>query len=595
MTKKHFNKQTILTIVLIAVVTSLVYANSLKNSFVWDDFMLIVNNNFIKSWRNFPYIFNKSYIAPRSDYLDFETLRTFDSSGEISYRPVCTLSFFIDYSLWKLSPFGYHLINLLLHICNAVLLYFFVGLLSKNSKLALLTSLLFALHPVNSEAVANIHFREELLAFLFFLSSFILFVTSSRYAARRRILQYSASLVLFLFSLFSKEMSVTLPLMLILYDYFFIQKNLKNCLSQSLPRYTGYILILLFYLWVQFFVMVNIGNITASYPGGSFYTNTLTMCKVFATYIYWLVVPVNIYATLPNEPNLIANSLFDSGVLLSVFLIIICLVIVVKTYKVSKRICFSMLWFLITLLPVSNIVPITNHIAARYLYIPSAGFCFLTAMLLVNLPGISTSFISKPFLGKLTRIAVVGILVSYGIFTIKRNYIWRDNSAILREMVEYHPNSNIPHKYLGKYFLQTDNLDKAANEFTQAITLAPHDASAHNDLGVCYYKQGKPGKAADEFRQAIKLNPNLANAYDNLGIVSAVKGAYAESIKYFEQSLRIEPRNLKIYYNLGRAYYKMGKLDKARKMWLKALEINPRYKNVQIQLERLQQLNQQAE
>lgn len=149
-------------IILIVILTSLVYANSLKNSFVRDDHIVIVNNDFVKSWKNFPLIFTGDYLTPISE---IKHLGTRDiGSGETTYRPVVTISYFIDYSLWKLNPFGYHLTNLLLHIFNAILLYVFINLIAKNKKVALLTSLLFTLHPANSEAVNGIAFREDLLA-----------------------------------------------------------------------------------------------------------------------------------------------------------------------------------------------------------------------------------------------------------------------------------------------------------------------------------------------------------------------------------------------------------------------------------------------
>ncbi len=138
-----------LAIILIIFITALVYANSLKNSFVWDDYVVIVDNNFVKSWKNFPAIFRKSYLSPFIKSGSYFFVDSSIGSGETSYRPVVTLSYFFDYSLWRLNAFGYHLTNLLLHITNAVLLYFLINLIAKNKKIALLSSLLFALHPAN--------------------------------------------------------------------------------------------------------------------------------------------------------------------------------------------------------------------------------------------------------------------------------------------------------------------------------------------------------------------------------------------------------------------------------------------------------------
>jgi len=119
-----------LAIILIVLSVMLIYANSLKNSFVWDDAIVIAENSFVKSWKNFPAIFSKAYLTPFSqiEYLGINSA----GSGETSYRPVVTLSYFIDYSIWKLNPFGYHLTNILLHIFNVILLFFLAGLITKN-------------------------------------------------------------------------------------------------------------------------------------------------------------------------------------------------------------------------------------------------------------------------------------------------------------------------------------------------------------------------------------------------------------------------------------------------------------------------------
>ena len=164
MIKKIINKivNTKYVIILLVVITALAYANSLKNDFVWDDYLVIVDNNFVKTWNNFPAVFNKTYLTS-SDSLKSPNLT---GSGETTYRPAVTISYFIDYHFWKLNPFGYHLSNLLLHLTNVILLYLCVYLLLNNRYIAVLAALFFAIHPVNAEAVNVVSFREDLLMFL---------------------------------------------------------------------------------------------------------------------------------------------------------------------------------------------------------------------------------------------------------------------------------------------------------------------------------------------------------------------------------------------------------------------------------------------
>ncbi len=531
-----------LAIILIIFITALVYANSLKNSFVWDDYVVIVDNNFVKSWKNFPTIFSKSYLSPFIKKGGYFFVDSSIGSGETSYRPIVTLSYFFDYSLWKLNAFGYHFTNLLLHITNAVLLYFLIILIVKNKKVALFSSLLFALHPVNSEAVNVISFREDLLVLMFYLSSFILYIKLNSSFGRKKIYLYIFSLILFFLALFSKEMAISLPLILILYDYFFVFKEkLKGILGRFKSYYLGYIIILLFYLWVRFFVIVNITEPPVEYPGGNFYSNILTMSKVIATYIKWIFLPINIPAIIPDQPYLISNSLFDFWVLFSMALVITCFLTAIKIYKSSKEFSFAIFWFFITLLPVSNILPISNYIASRYLYIPLVGFCFLVAVSLVKPLILKTPSLSLKLSQKLTRDTVIILLVFYSIFTFIRNIAWKNNTVFLLEMVERYPNN----------------------------------ALVHFDLGTCFKNSGLLDKAINEYKMATILNPELVEAYNNLAIIFGDREQYKEAIDCFRQVIKIDPKNLQAYDNLAITYAGIKKWEEARKTWETALEINP--------------------
>jgi len=552
MKNKIFNPK--LAIILIVFLTGLIYANSLKNSFVRDDYLVIVNNSFIKSWGNLPTIFSKSYLTP---YVKIGCCFFPDSgigSGETSYRPIVTLSYFIDYSIWKLNPFGYHFNNLILHILNAILLFMFIDLTIRNKKIALLASLFFALHPVNSEAVNVVSFREDLLVLMFFLSALILYIKLDNLSGIKKSCFYILSLVSFLLALFSKEMAITLPALLILYDYYFVfHGKAKELFSRFKTRYIGYIVVLLFYILVRFAVMVNTSEPAAEYPGGSFYTNILTIPRVFAAYIKWFLFPVAIHATLPGNSSLISYSFFDPRVLLSVALIITCIIAAIKIRKASKEISFSIFWVFVTLLPVSNIWPLSDYMAGRYLYIPSAGFCFLVAVLLFRLNTLKVFAVSPNFLKRFAKGTVVILIIFYSIFTIIRNRVWRNDTSLWLELVKNYPNNGL----------------------------------AHSNLGGSFKKSGLIDKAIAEYKIAITLNPQLAGAYNQLGVIFGEKERYSESITYFKKSIKVDPNYLQAYDNLAVTYARIKKWEAARKTWEKALEINPQYEAAKDNLKEL--------
>ena len=195
-----------IAVIVLALVTFILFSNSLNNSFIWDDEKLIVQNKFIRSLKHIPLLFTVRY-------KDYHHL----AKGQ--YRPVRTVTFSLDHFLWKTEPFGYHLTNVLLHVLNVILVYFLLyGLAGPESRksarflsLPFVTALLFATHPIHTESVNWVKNRSDLLALLFFLVSFLLFIKRTPHTSREKNLNvffYGASLLAFVLSLLSKEMAL---------------------------------------------------------------------------------------------------------------------------------------------------------------------------------------------------------------------------------------------------------------------------------------------------------------------------------------------------------------------------------------------------
>ena len=587
-------------ILLIIFVTSLVYTNSLKNPFFLDDKYLIVDNHFIKSWKNFGAIFTKSYLTPPSDIQYITKGIGNAGSGESSYRPIATISHMIDYSLWKLNPFGHHLTNLILHIFNGILLYFFIGLIVKNRRVAILTALLFAVHPVTTEAVNIVTFREDLLCFLFYISSFILFIEIDNYKSKRKIYCYSLSLIFFLLALFSKEMAITLPFILILYEYFFVfQTEPRRFLKTLKYRYSyiGYILVLLFYIWVWLSLGYKSDNLyfldLTTYLGGSFYTNILIMIRVVAYYIKWLFLPINIYVTMGNNLPIL-YSLFNPMVLLSLSVVTICLITAIKLHKTSKEISFAILWFFITLIPV---LPIFNYVACRYLYIPVVGFCFFVSVLLFKLYRLKIFSVQPDIFQKWIRYTAVTLLIFYSVFTMIRNLSFKNAITLSLETVQHQPNTAKAHFWVGCSFDAVGAVDMAITKYKQAIILNPTSAKVYNNLGICYHKKGLLDKAIKTYKKAIESNPASILPYFNISRTYREKKMYKESINSHAQLLVQEhtplhvviPLHAVVYEELGLTYLCMKDFKNAEKIWQKSLELNPENENLQYNLKILKE------
>jgi len=575
-----------IAVAVLVCATMLVYAGSLKNSFVCDDASVIAENDFVKSWTNFPRLFDKSYLTKARD-LDYVGERDI-GSGELSYRPVVTLSYFADYAVWKLNPAGYHLVNIILHICNSIVLFMLIRRIAGNTRIALLTALFFALHPVNAEAVAVISFREDLFVFLFSISALILYIKSREAGGGRAAVFYGLSLCMFLCALFSKESAIIFPVVLLCYDRFFntIQGNFSAHFKKYYP---GYVCILLFYAAVRFILINNADEPIAAHLAAGLYTNLFTMFKVFAAYIQWFLLPFNIHPTLPDDPLRISHSLSDPAVLWSMPAVLALLVVAVAVRKKMRYFSFGVFWFFIALIPVSNILfPLINFMAARYLYLPIAGLCFVTAVFFVRVPDIKIFSIPPRIIETASLGVVMILLMFYSLFTVIGTGNFKNNAVFWLRMVEIYPDNALAHSNAAFLRRKEGAVDKAITEYKIALNLNHDSANDHNALGVCYYEQGMPDEAMQEYNSAITLDPGFVSAYYNLGRVYDDKGLFQKAIGCFEKAIQLDGKCLNAYNDLGIAYAHTGNFGQAKKMWEKVIQLDPRRQDAQKNLEAVQ-------
>ncbi|MFH2144882.1 MAG: tetratricopeptide repeat protein [Candidatus Omnitrophota bacterium] len=571
-------------VLLIVLAALLVYGRSLSNEFIWDDHSIISKNDFIKSWGNFSRVFNESYLTKISN---FENLDVFDiGSGETSYRPVLTITYFLDYHFWRLNPFGFHLTSLLLHVANCILLYFFVCLLSQNKKLSLFTALLFCVHPVNSEAVGVVSFREDVLVSLFCLGAFILYIRAKRFLGAKKLALNVFSVACFFLALFSKETALVFPLLILGYIYFFSKEEFKANFCLKFP-WSGYIVAVLFYIIVRFFLFVNTSYLQGTYPTPIFLTNVLTMLRVCAVYIAWAFIPLNLHPRLSNDTELICSSFLETGCIFSAVLLILLVILAARLSKKMPVLSFSVLWFFVTFIPISNIFyTLTNYVACRYLYLPLAGLCVFFTLILFKFPYDKVLNVSRTFAVNL----IIIILLFFSFLTFLRNFTWQNDFSLWEEMAEQYPDNSMAHIGLAGVYKNYGIFGQAIAEYKRALRLpiAVSDAAeVVSELGVCYFQKGLIEKAIKNFRKAVELDPALYSAYVNIGCAFGQKGDYPEAINWFKQVLALSPIHVKAYNNLGITYAKMGEMEQAKHVWEKALEIEPSYKEAENNLNKL--------
>ena len=558
-----------LPVALLVFVCIVVYLNSLPNGFVFDDYAVIIENKYLKlPGINFASFLNHSYFNI--------------AGGEASYRPVATLSYYLIYAIAGLNPFFYHLLSVILHIVNVVLVYLLFNLILKHRFTALIAGLLFACHPALTEAVDCISYNEDLLAAVFFLLAFLYYLKSSTNGLISNIISYGLSLFFFLLGLLSKEMAITLPAIILLYDVslkngvdkksFSLQLILKNIKVRGL-FYGGYLAVSLLYLSIRFFVLYHPQESIKPFYGNLFERIIFLPAHIFS-FIKLAFFPVNLTAdyvfSYPHHffaaSNLI-GFLFVAGLAVgSVFI-----------FKYSRGIFFGIWWFFITLFPVYNIIPIYNPFAERFLYIPLIGYCLLVAMAFNTL---MNKRLSETVPVKvLSSVAIIALLSFYAMITIARNLDWKDSLTLWSKTVITSPDSSIAHGSLGRAYQDLGRLEEAIREYKKAIEIFPNNYKAYYNLGVLYDGQGALKEAVANYKRTIAINPAFIDAQFNLGNIYHNQGLLEEAIQQYRKVTELDPTDFEARNNLGVAYARQGKFDQAIAQWEKVLEIEPQNKS----------------
>ncbi|MFA5059671.1 MAG: tetratricopeptide repeat protein [Candidatus Omnitrophota bacterium] len=578
------NKTSRHVVILIALIVA-VYANSLGNGFVWDDFLVIAGNNFVKSWSNFPLIFSRDYLTSPDEvsYLG----QCFSGAGEATYRPVVTISYFVDYFLFGRNPFGYHLVNLLFHIFNSVLAYFLARMILKDARGAFFAALFFGLHPIQTEAVNNISFREDLFVFFFGISAFILFIKAKACSLDRKRLMLLFSNLLFFLALFSKEMAVTFPILFLLYDYCFCREEIKGGFWRHIKSYyLAYGVVLLFFLWIWAFVMPS-ENKPLIYFGQTAWSNFLTMAKVFGIYVFWMFIPVNIHGTVPDF-SIAEFSLWSIEVIAAIMALLFLMYCVARFWQRHRVVSFGILWFFIALFPVANIFPIQNIIACRYLYFPSFGFFLIFAYGLRQLTSLKVRYITVGFPRRIEILILVGVMIVYGIVTPLRNSAWRNNDTFYEDIYSYYPQKEWIHRSLAGSFIRKGMIEEAILEFKIAGILDPKNSETSGFLARLYLRQGKINEAIHELRKTIALDESNVFARNALCGLHGAEGDCRKAIACFEDLIVKSPEFLDGHYNLGIAYQHCGEDQKAKKAFEELLRRDPKYPNIWQKLRELE-------
>jgi len=544
---------------MVFVTALLVYANTLLNDFIWDDEYLILHNPQIKSFTHLGNVF-RTYVGY--------------GSGNINnfYRPLQEISNMCDYALWGEEPPGFHLTNIMLHAVVSVLVFMFLLNVAKDMITAAVAALLYAVHPVHTEAVAYIAGRADPLYAIFMLASLILF---ARYAAGggKTARLYVLSLAAFILSLLSKEMAVITPVLVFSYVFFFIRgetttAEYRGMKWKCMPYFVvaaGYGLARLTVL--NFTDPVRTARIYAAIP---VHLRLITFLRSIGVYLRLIAVPVDLHMEriIPVSRSVLEVSsamaiVMAAGLCWGVWF----------TYRRNRLVSFAIAWFLICLMPLSNIVPINSFIAEHWLYMASVG-PFLLA-------GMGAAWTGRRLLsaGRGYRLAfflAVGACLSiYAGMTVMRNGYWRDEITFYNDMLKYNPGKARIHLNLGNTYYENGDIDKAIDEYKKALSINRDSFVACGNIGSAYLFKGDVDEAEKYLTRAISMEDNYPVGHYNLGIIHMKKKQYREAVSELTTATRQRPQFYQAWNILGEAYSGIGDFDSAREAFRRSLAVMP--------------------
>lgn len=477
-------KNTKLQVLIIVLLTGLVYSNIFQNQFATDDIGYFYNWQIPKHFENISKIFTTDSVPQ-------------DERGV--YRPVKALAIMLVYKIFGLNVFGYHLVGLITHLLSTILVFFItkqILLKSMNNDQSsylrnekrkmnnaipifhlssfifpFITALLFGVHPIHTEAITFILASFDSIGFLFYLLAFYLYIKA------RKILW---SLVFAGLAFFTYELTLSLPLVLLLYEFLLGGKRQEagSTVKLAFVRVSPYFILLGFYIVFRFFILKIPPR--QEYLMGSFYISQLTMTFAWVKYLFLMIFPFDLnlnHQILPGVYSVISKEFIDKDTLKSLSLfkpqvllnITIITFIVVKTFIIRKKlplISFSILWFFVTLLPVGFFLPQSTILAERYAYLASFGFI----LLLVH----SSWFIVQRFKkhALILLVTCLLLLVSfYSYQTFNRNKDWKDTETVWVKMSQQNKDDPNTFLTLGKFYFEKKDYEKATLNFEKAKIL----------------------------------------------------------------------------------------------------------------------------
>jgi Flp pilus assembly protein TadD len=592
---------------IIILLGSLAYSNTFNAPFVFDDNINIIHNTIVKDFRYFS---------------DPSLIDTVTKNKELLYgfknRTVGYFTFALNYKAHGLNVFGYHLVNLLIHIANALLVYQLVILTFSTPyfknwntaekhgcpqrSMAFFSALLFVGHPIQTQAVTYIIQRFAALATLFCLLSVVMYVKFRLQSSfvddaagddKKAVSDKTAHWICYLTAFVSavlamktKEIAFTLPVIIVLYEFMFFEGKPFKRILYLIPLLSTMLIIPIGLIGnnislADISVGLNKALAVSSQNSISRWDYLFTQFRVIATYFRLLFLPVgqNIDYDYP-----IYHSFFNVPVFSSFIILLSVLILGVYLYFRSRRIereidylfrviAFGIFWFFITISVESSILPIADVIFEHRVYLPSAGF-FIGISSACSL-ALGRFHRSRPAAGRTAALLGALLIVSLASATFARNMVWQSDFTLWKDALAKSPNKARPHSNVGVAYTSRGEIDNASREYRIATTINPDFVEAYSNLGVVLFVEKRYDEAEKELLKAVQRRPFFPTSYYNLGrVYAAQERLYKASVQY-ETAIRMKPDYAEAFYELGSICMQQGRQDEALRQFSHAATFKP--------------------
>jgi tetratricopeptide (TPR) repeat protein len=502
----------------IMVLAAGVFSNTLENDFVmgWDDELQVVNNTDIKdiTFNNLKNIFQSYYVG--------------------MYQPLSTLTYALYYQIWERNPRGYHLTNLFLHLINILLVFIFFYYLSGNVAIPSVVALLFAVHPMNVESVAWVSTRSNLLYAAFYLSALIAYLWYLRKQSYGRL---SIVFILFLLSLFSKAMAITLPFVLILLDLYTGRKIDRKAFQDKIP----FVALSVLFAFIAFDARTEVSHLGSFEQLFSPFEQLILITSSLMYYLWALVYfndlsPLHYYPRINNPAANLDWYYYAGAVLFVIFAVYVIILIYQAIRKKSGKnpVLFGLLFFALSISVVIHFVPIGMQIVAeRYAYIPYLGLFYIFAFYVARM---QNKKIQKAVFAGIGLMAIIMSLTSY-----RQNRIWKNTDSLMHSVIIENP------KAWHAYLVRADG----------------------------FYLQGKYHEALQDYEKSLELKPDFDRTYVNIANVYAAQNQYDKTIQYLNQAIALNPKTAQSWFNRGQAKFNLKDYQGAVQDFDKTLALKP--------------------